>query len=116
MISFKKAYKFPLHVDKNRTYIWTNDYTMAFNYLIDNADYIKQIIRKINGKDVPELDCSKPFSIAGSLKIQDKFGNKLLLLRGWGHLTGVGGLNLEPEEAMDIQDEFLKYCVNQLNK
>lgn len=29
-----------------------------------------------------------------------------LVVRGWGYLTGVGGLNLPEEEAAKIQDEF----------
>lgn len=31
---------------------------------------------------------------------------KLLRIRGWGHLTGCGGLNLDAEVAAKIQDDF----------
>ena len=41
-------------------------------------------------------------------------GDPLLTVRGWGHLTGVGGLNLPPEEADKIQDEFAVWVVSKL--
>lgn len=40
----------------------------------------------------------------------------LLLVRGWGHLIGVGGYNLSAEKAAEIQNEFNNYVVEQLNK
>jgi len=40
---------------------------------------------------------------------------KLLMVRGWGHLTGCGGLNLEPETAAEIQDGFFNWCRDTLN-
>lgn len=38
-------------------------------------------------------------------------GNILAVVRGWGYLTGTGGLNLAPEEAAKIQDEFALFVV-----
>lgn len=37
-------------------------------------------------------------------------------IRGWGHLTGRGGLNLPHEEAMKIQDAFGKKVAQLLNE
>jgi hypothetical protein len=34
-----------------------------------------------------------------------------LRLRGWGHLTGTGGLNLSPEEAAAFQDRVGEYVM-----
>lgn len=35
--------------------------------------------------------------------ILDANGNMVAQLRGWGHLTGVGGLRLSEDEAIDVQ-------------
>ena len=40
---------------------------------------------------------------------------KLFRIRGWGMLTGVGGYNLDAEIAAQVQDDFMEYCINQLN-
>ncbi len=43
----------------------------------------------------------------------DEYGAKICDLRGWGYLTGVGGLNLPPEHAAAIQDanrEFIAHA------
>ena len=38
----------------------------------------------------------------------------LLVVRGFGHLTGRGGLNLPIEEALRIQDEFGEWVCGRL--
>lgn len=40
----------------------------------------------------------------GCPRVIDKDGFPIADLRGWGHLTGTGSLNLPPEEAAKIQD------------
>lgn len=41
---------------------------------------------------------------------------EIILIRGWGMLTGVGGYNLSADKAAEIQDVFANYCVEMLNK
>lgn len=43
-------------------------------------------------------------------------GINVMLLRGWGHLTGCGALNLPPEEAAKIQDDFGEWIVKKLKQ
>ncbi len=38
-------------------------------------------------------------------------GDLLLVVRGWGYLTGTGGLHLDNEEAAKIQDDFALFVV-----
>ena len=40
---------------------------------------------------------------------------KFFRIRGWGMLTGSGGYNLDAETAAQVQDDFMEYCINQLN-
>lgn len=39
-------------------------------------------------------------------------GDLILVVRGWGYLTGTGGLHLGAEEAERIQGEFAQFVVN----
>lgn len=48
------------------------------------------------------------------IKIEENWF-KIILLRGWGHLTGVGGLHLPPDVAAKIQDEFGEWIAKTLN-
>lgn len=41
-------------------------------------------------------------------------GDPLLTIRGWGYLTGAGGLNLSIEEAEKIQSDFAHWVVDRL--
>ena len=43
-----------------------------------------------------------------------KDNENILLLRGWGHLTGGGALNLPDKEAIQIQNEFLDWVISKL--
>lgn len=42
-------------------------------------------------------------------------GKVFLVVRGWGHLTGSGGLALPAEEATSIQDEFARFVMSRLS-
>ena len=42
--------------------------------------------------------------------------NKVFIIRGWGYLTGCGGLKLDPEIAEKIQDNFAEWVVSKLLK
>lgn len=48
--------------------------------------------------------------------IVDADGNRVLDGRGWGHLTGGGGLRLDSDKAADIQTDLLHFVVNVVNK
>lgn len=114
-MNFKDVYKLPLIADVNGCFIWTDNSVMAFTRLFeDNYDFAKYLVGRINGT-IEADDNLRPFRVVGGV-IQDSTGKNLLLVRGWGHLVGLGALHLPEEEAARIQDEFLEYCVNQLNK
>ena len=42
-------------------------------------------------------------------------GEFQFLVRGWGHLTGCGGLNLPEDLAAKMQDGFIAYILDRLN-
>ena len=72
-----------------------------------------KLVEKLNGKKVEELKERGPF-IYKNQAIRDKNEKGLLLVRGWGRL--IGGYNLKPSEAIELQDKFCNLCVNLLNQ
>lgn len=71
-------------------------------------DMMKRICEIING--------SKPTQGNPSVSMDGPNiylnGDILAVVRGCGYLTGTGGLNLSPDEAAKIQDDFASFVVN----
>ena len=55
------------------------------------------------------------YDIHGQM-IFDANDNLVADIRGWGYLTGTGGLNLPEDEALKIQDKFGEDLANAYNK
>ena len=122
---WSECYKLPLHLDDYCVYAWDAENGMALsnfnlkydeegNYLHGEQERIKHIIDVING------DCSSDFEPEWDIsndepcKITYK-GKQQFLVRGWGHLTGCGGLNLPEKLASEMQDGFIDYILGRLN-
>lgn len=119
MEDFKKYFKFPLKMwDDFTLKVFTDDNKMAFDWLINASDEIKQkIIDKINGVDIKFKSNVSFKHEAGIIYMTREDGTeyKLFRIRGWGMLTGTGGYHLDEDTAADIQDSFTEYCVKMLN-
>lgn len=74
----------------------------------------QRLIDIVNGDKEPVKSNTYSYEDGWIMFHQD--GQKLpfLLIRGWGHLTGSGGLNLQPETAGRLQDEFAQYIISRL--
>lgn len=116
-MKWQDCYKFPLHMwEKNfEVKVFTVDGKMAFDWSSNfTSDLKKKIIAVINGEQkFPHKD---KFYRNGITIYHKGLEIPILRIRGWGYLTGVGGLHLSSEEAIKIQDEFGDYIVEQLNK
>lgn len=125
---FSKYYKFPLKMWEGTTgKVFTDDNNMAFDWLLPYGKQyngIKQrLLDRINGYDYTPWTTKKTFyendngHIVCRVEEGENTGNeiKILLVRGWGMLTGVGGYNLDPSVASQIQDDFTKFILKQLN-
>ena len=53
---------------------------------------------------------------AGIAQLRDKNYMMVADIRGWGHLTGTEGLNLEEHEAASLQNAFGKKLARLLNE
>jgi hypothetical protein len=104
--------------------VFTADDKMAFDWMVNIPREIKDaFVSIINGEREPKFKVKKEFyhkndGIVYCKMLEGKDAGdeyKLFRIRGWGMLTGVGGYNLDAETAAQVQDDFMEYCINQLN-
>lgn len=110
-LTFKDVYQLPLREDEfGMCYIWSANNVMTFNKLFSNEEIITELLAIINGESNKKVHQDVTYD-DGFIKIA---GCPIFLLRGWGHLTGCGALNLPAEKAAKIQDDFGNWVVNKL--
>lgn len=115
-ITFKDAYKPPFKVwmEDLPIYVQTSEGVTAFTIMNpDRIDDIRRIVSLIN-----EEEGAIPFEHCGGNRERHIIATDdltpVLLLRGWGHLTGGGAMNLPFERAAKIQDEFYDFCLRKI--
>ena len=122
--NWTEYYKLPLHLDDHGSYAWDANGNMAlssFDLVYDeNGDFtpgekerINHIIGIING-ECP-TDYETKWTVGDDVTEIYYKGKFQFLVRGWGYLTGYGGLNLPEDLAAKIQDEFIAYILGRLN-
>ncbi|MCK9416529.1 hypothetical protein M0Q97_07730 [Candidatus Dojkabacteria bacterium] len=124
MKTFKDYFKFPLVYDDGL--VFTSDYGRAFDfplhYLYPNAVNLteesqQKIVELLNNPTIkfePKTHLNLRFDEDNAIIYQDD--KEFIIIRGWGHLTGCGALNLDGQTATKIQNEFAYYIVETLNK
>ena len=123
MNNFNTYFKFPLQMWEGfDSRIYTADNKMAFDWLVNMSRETKdKYLRLINGESLGFLAAKEFWYDNGVIFCRILEGehagteHKILRVRGWGMLTGVGGYHLDANVAVKIQDEFAEYCVNRLN-
>lgn len=115
-----KCYKLPLHLDSYCLYAFDKDNTIALSdfdvYDDEDLERVAKIVSTINGEIESEFDPDWTIDKNDPVQINYK-GKHQFLVRGWGHLTGSGNaMNLPEEIAEKIQDAFIEYILNRLNK
>lgn len=94
--------------------ITDSKHQFVFQFITGNDKEQTNMINAING--VKQLE-NKLLSFKhkeGYIIANDVI--KVILIRGWGNLTGIGGHKLSVEEASNVQDTFAEFIVEQLNK
>lgn len=94
-----------------------NFYTLMYDETGDltpgERERINHIIDIINGKCPTDYEAK--WTVGDDVtKIYYK-GKFQFLVRGWGYLTGCGGLNLPEDLAAKMQDGFITYILDKLN-
>lgn len=111
MKTFKDIYRFPLHKVEPISFVMDKSGNFVFQFEIDDEDKEKLILDIINGNS--DKVTGKKYVHDNGLITED--GEPIILIRGWGNLTGTGSHNLSGEEAANIQDTFAEFIVNKLN-
>lgn len=117
-LNFKDVWTFPFKKDPGgySSYVWDSKSHICFDFLSNDYDLYDRIVKLLNGDDAPKFKHVGRdrihIHVSESGEINDR--KHVLLVRGWGHLTG--GLKLSSEEAIRLQDELLDYCVSMLEE
>ena len=112
MKTWTDVYKLPMKMDYYGGYIFDSRCQMMAQFVgemeEDNSDMFDCITKKYT-----ELDAEFEYRQRDQMVLAD--GEEVISIRGYGYLTGVGGLKLPHDEAAKIQDEFGQYIVDKLN-
>lgn len=113
-MDWRNVYQLPLKYNEYCPFwVWSNNNVHAIDILrnLEDNDY-KKLVRVLNREE--KFNKSHDFCISDDTIFCDN--KPLLRVRGWGHLTGIGALNLPVLEAIKIQNDFLNYLLEVLKK
>lgn len=112
MKKWQQIWKPPFRKDKYSDWVLDRDDRFVFQFEQVRPEEEVKILNLING--IKEEPFEEALSYRDTL-VRDEQGRDLIMLRGWGYLTGIGGLNLPFEEASNIQDTFGAFILSKLN-
>lgn len=114
-LTFRDLYQFPFRSAKYGSWVYDDNSNFIFQFEFKSDDTREKILRILNG-EITEYKRREVRNSKGMLevKIEDKW-EEMILLRGWGSLTGVGAYNLEGKYAAKIQDTLADYIVEKLS-
>jgi len=114
-LSFKDLYEFPFHQAKYGSWVYDKNSNFIFEFENGTKEVRDKLIQILNG-ELEEYNRREVRENDGyiEVKVEDKWHN-LILIRGWGSLTGVGGYNLDGEYAGKIQDTLADYIKEKLS-
>jgi hypothetical protein len=111
MKDWTDVYKLPLTLSEY-SWVYDDNENFVFQFATENRNLQRKVTDCINGKIKP-TEVTSTFVYENGFIQTDK-GVKLILIRGWGYLTGQGALNLPFEEAKNIQDTFAQFIISKL--
>jgi len=109
MKTYKDIYHFPLV--ESDGWVYDQNRNFVFEFTIDLEKIKEHILNVINGM-VNFKNNNLIFKHEDGY-IMYKSNLHIILIRGWGNLTG--SMNLSDEEARNIQDTFADFIVERLN-
>lgn len=109
-LNFKKIFILPLHRATFRSiYVYSSNNIKVFTVLSDDDKLIDKILSIINGNSIETFN---DVTYENSTIYINK--TPIFLLRGWGYLTGLNGLNLSEYHAVKIQKDFKNFIIDKL--
>ena len=120
---WQEYFKLPFQLNYSK--VFDKDYHMVFDFMnlyfnfknklnLSNSDRQK-LVDCINGntKLTSEKNIFTFNSDQGLILLNN---HPIILLRGWGYLTGIGGCKLHPDKAIEIQNSLGEYIIFKLNE
>lgn len=105
---------FPAKYTLRHSYIFDGEGKMCMNAVYDDIDLVQKLLDKLNGDSDKTAD--NKFYLSDNKQYIMYIDRKIFLVRAWGWLTGVGGMNYTNNDASEIQTIFLNYVIKTLNK
>lgn len=104
-----EVYKLPFKLAYGK--IFTSESNMALDFIVRMSVKEQQrVVDVLNGIS-SEHTTKNLTNVEGEISANNI---PVLLIRGWGYLTGIGGLHLPSDEAARIQDGFAEWVILRL--
>lgn len=113
MKNYLDIYELPFHMNPGIDWVYDKKNQFAFQFQIDDDEKNKKMLDVINSTGNFENKDLKFSYSRGCI-----FANgdiEVILIRGWGNLTGSGGHNLSSDEASNVQDTLANFILDRLN-
>lgn len=113
MKDWKDVYKLPFKLDSYGQHVFDSRNNLVFEF----DEYIANpstLLKAINDEKVIEQKANLTYNEKDQCIYVDN--EPVISIRGYGYLTGIGGLKLSHENAAHIQDTLAEYIIEQLNK
>lgn len=106
-------FKLPFKLDYGKVYIKDNNGRTVFDWLVDDDNLKEEIINILNSPEKRKLNKGELY-LDTTNQVIILENKPILRVRGWGYLTGCGGCNLRPDQAIKVQDEVINLVIQKL--
>jgi hypothetical protein len=103
---------FKMYEDGRQVYDAKDNFVFEFEKGV-SKELQQEVIFSLNALDNEPINELK-LSFLDAIEILND-GQKFILIRGWGNLTGTGGYHFSEEKAIKIQDDFKNWIVCKLS-
>ena len=113
MKNWNDIYLLPLELAGYGCHVYDQRDNFVFQFQIRNEKTQKSILKILNGE--LEMKTKHSFTYENGCIVMDG-EYTIIMIRGWGNLTGIGAHNLAEDEAANIQDTFAAWIIEKLTK
>ena len=129
-MNFKEIYIAPFKLDYFGNLVNTSDKERAFDFPERNSSNPSDKIHLLSRTEQLAVVDALNNHVTSNSVLRNRIDNELkyekptimikvgdewrhfIHIRGWSHLTGVNGLNLDREQAEQIQEDFAKHIIS----
>ena len=112
-LTFKDVYASPFRIADINIYAYSSNGIKTFTAFGDKAQtHMNHIVGLLNGETSEKYDKSDVSVDKDKLYVK----GCMIMVRGWGALTGSGGYGFNPTDAAKIQDNFIQWVVDTITE